>query len=148
MLIKSRYTVVYDDDNGKLIYNTKNGAQVYINRSDIELIKDADMLETEKDCSKINSPVLKKTFCIDSEIDEYSAVMLNYYKQMFDPTDLAFIIMPNNICNFKCIYCYQQHDKRLMSEKTINNFISSIKNYHVEHGLRHFYAEWFGESLL
>ncbi len=144
MLIKSRYTVIHPDKNGQLIYNTKNGAQVYIHNEESSLNSDADMLDSGGDCSGIISPVLKKVFCVDSETDEYSDVMLNYYKQMFDPTDLAFIIMPNNICNFKCVYCYQQHDRRLMSDETISNFITAIKSYHKEHGLRHFYAEWFG----
>lgn len=92
----------------------------------------------------IKNEIVKKVFCVDKSVNEYDQVMLNYYKQMFDPTELSFIVMPNNICNLKCIYCYQNHDKRIMNDLTIENFINAIKNYHIEHGLKKIYIEWFG----
>ena len=60
---------------------------------------------------------------------------------MFDPTNLSFIIMPNNICNFRCKYCYQEHGKKVISDENIDKFIKAIKNYYYDHGLKDFYIE-------
>lgn len=144
VLIKSKYTVIQDSDIGTLIFNTKNGVQTVIEKTNVEFLSDLNILRNEKNCSRIKNEIIRKCFCVDSGVNETNVVIANYYKQMFDPTDLSFIIMPNNVCNFQCIYCYQEHDKKIISKETIDNFLSAIKDYHNTVGIKHFYAEWFG----
>ncbi len=144
MLVKSMYTVIEHTDEGIVIYNTKNGVQAVIADGEHELADDIAIIEQNKICDDVKDETLKRVFCVDSEVSELDAVMADYYRQMFDPTSLSFIIMPNNICNFGCIYCYQEHDERRMTEQTIENFIAAVKDHYHRVGLKHFYAEWFG----
>lgn len=144
MLKKSFYTIIQNFDSETLIYNTKNGIQVVLPKDDEELKSDLNILNIGTECDLIKNDIIKKAFCVEENIDEFDVIMTNYYKQMFDPTNLSFIIMPNNICNFKCIYCYQNHDEKIFSEETICNFINAIKDYNETVGIKKFYAEWFG----
>jgi uncharacterized protein len=147
-LVKSVYTIVHPNESGVLIYNTKNGAQVFIVKEEVSLQDDIKKL-VNNECDHIENDTLRKYFCVNKQADEVLEVMTTYYKDMFDPADLSFIIMPNNSCNFGCIYCYQHHDNKYISSEILNNFISAIKDHYHNCGLRSFYTEWFGgEPLL
>ncbi len=145
MLKVSRYTVIESFDDGVLVYNTKNGVQVFVD-DEISLQDIRNMENGSFD--NIVDRRISSSFCVDSEVNEVQEVVANYYRNFFDPTNLSFIVMPNNVCNFKCIYCYQNHDERHMSKETVANFISAIKRYYEEVKLRRFYIEWFGGEPL
>lgn len=143
MLKISKYTVIHETEGGVLLYNLKNGAQIFVNNKEKNLIDDLLYLK-KNECNNVKNDILKKAFCVPDDFDEVQEVMASYYKQMFDPSNLAFIIMPNNICNFRCKYCYQEHGEKKISDDNINKFIKAIKNYYYDCGLKDFYIEWFG----
>lgn len=144
MLKKSFYTIIYENGLDTLIYNTKNGVQIMVNDSNESLRHDLTILKENKSCDMIKDETIKSAFCVEDDVDELDVILTSYYKRMFDPTNLSFIIMPNNICNFKCVYCYQEHDQKMFSNETISNFINAIKHYNETVGIKQFYAEWFG----
>lgn len=148
MRIKSRYTLLEPCDEGVLLFNTKNGVQAMIDANDPSFAEDLKILRENGDCEQIQHQAIKELFCVEDDVDEAAVVMASYYKKMFDPTDLAFIIMPNNSCNCRCLYCYQDHDSKRMSDETVENFLHAIKAYHQTTGIKHFYAEWFGGEPL
>lgn len=141
-MIISKYTRILSCNDGELIYNTKNGAQLFV-KNDDELMNDVNFLKKGK-LDDLKSEIIKNIFCVDEDTNELLTIVSNYYKNYFDPTYLSFIIMPNNTCNFLCKYCYQEHDKKLMDDSIVNDFISAIKKYHADIGIKKFYIEWFG----
>ena len=141
MRIKSRYTVINSFEEGTLIYTWKNGAQVFITKG--EYSDDITALFSNE-CERIKNEDLVKLFTVDDDANEIMQVVVNYYKNAFDPTRLSFIIMPNNICNFSCRYCYQTHDKKQMTNEIADRFIDAVKNHYYQNGIKEFYIEWFG----
>ena len=147
-LIKSAYTIIHRTEDGILLYNTKNGAQIFVDKNENDILKEVKMLDSNQ-CNCITNEIFLKLFCVDQTINEVNEVMALYYKNMFDPTNLSFIIMPNNYCNFQCVYCYQDHDKKHISDEILEKYIEAIKDYYHFHGIKNFYIEWFGgEPLL
>ena len=141
MIKLSKYTVISNMEEGMLIYNTKNGAQLFFEK---DYDDDDYKLFLEEKYDSMKNNLLLNLFCVDDDVDETSIVLSSYYKNFYDPTNISFIIMPNNCCNFSCIYCYQDHDKKVMTSETAQKFISAIKSYYYEHGIKNFYIEWFG----
>ena len=140
---KSRYTVLYDVEGGCLVYNTYNGIQAFIASSETALMDDLNKLRTDR-VAEIADRNIRRAFCVEDGVDEAAEVMAKYYSENFDPTNLSLIIMPNNMCNFECVYCFQEHDRKHISNEMVGNLIAAVKDYHAQHGLRRFYIEWFG----
>ena len=137
----SRNTKIREDNEGYLIYKLKYGAQVFALKN--EMNDDFNYLVNHH-FDKITNKEIRKIFLYDSNMDEVAEVLATYYTTFFDSSYLSFILMPNNICNFNCIYCYQSHNKKFFSQDTIKNFIKAVKVYHFENGLKKFRIEWFG----
>lgn len=140
---KSRYTVIFDVEDGCLVYNTCNGVQAFIPSSEFNLMQNIDRLRNGQ-IDRIDNETILQAFCVNDEVDEIAEFMAKYYSESFDPTNLNLIIMPNNMCNFECIYCFQDHDKKHISDQMVENIIAAVKDYHYKHGLKQFYIEWFG----
>lgn len=141
----SKYVRIKKYDDGYLILNLKNYAQVFAFNngmdSDLQKLLDGDL-------NNIKQEEIKKVFLVDDDADEVAEVLATYYSTFFDSSDLSFILMPNNICNFKCIYCYQKHDQKIISNELIDKFIEAVKNYHKLKPIKNFKIEWFGGEPL
>lgn len=141
----SKYTRIKEYDEGILIMNLKNNAQIFVNKNHSE--SDIERL-LERKYDDIEKIEIKKVFCVDDDADEVAEVLATYYSTFFDSTNLSFILMPNNICNFNCVYCYQTHDKKIISNEMITKFINAIKDYHKVKKISNFKIEWFGGEPL
>ena len=113
----SKYVRIKEYDDGYLILTLKNYAQVFAFNnsmdSDLQKLLDGDL-------NNIKQEEIKKAFLVADDADEVAEVLATYYSTFFDSSDLSFILMPNNICNFKCIYCYQKHDQKIISNELID----------------------------
>jgi len=141
----SRYTRIKEYDEGFLIINLKNNAQVFVDKNSTD--PDIDRL-LKGNYEDIEKSEIKQVFCVDNDADEVAEVLASYYSSFFDSSNLSFILMPNNICNFNCVYCYQTHDKKIISNQMITQFITAIKNYHYGKEIKNFKIEWFGGEPL
>ena len=93
-------------------------------------------------CTSIKSELTK--FLYDNEIlfkereiDNISVKM----KTMLDSI-LKITIMPTEACNFRCIYCYEDHNAAYLSEKQINNIKTFILDKIKSHNIVS--LNWFG----
>lgn len=92
-----------------------------------------------------------ETFLYENDflIDEkwFSKIITQYYAP--NNSVLSIILMPTEKCNFRCIYCYENHDckEEILPEKNqIIQFISDICNRET---IKYLSISWFGgEPLL
>lgn len=53
-------------------------------------------------------------------------------------------ILPTMSCNFRCVYCYEEHEGKKMSEKTLEHIKIFLEQEIVEKGIRYVQINWFG----
>lgn len=64
-----------------------------------------------------------------------------------NPHELHLIILPTEKCNFRCLYCYEDHVKGRMSDATVSAICQYLSRNTPE--LKHLTIDWFGgEPLL
>ncbi len=57
---------------------------------------------------------------------------------------LIFTILPTEKCNFRCIYCYENHEAENMSDTTLNHIKQFLKEELENKELRYIQINWFG----
>lgn len=90
--------------------------------------------------------LLKRNLILPSEYDEEAVSKLNYMDEI-TINALCFIIYPTMACNFRCPYCYQEHENINMSESIADGIISFVRKNITK--FRELHIAWFGgEPLL
>jgi len=148
----TRYTKYKDD---LVVYNTYNGGVGVINQKSNPLeyssvikaidekMKNAKLFEDSFSKNFLNN------FCVHDDADEINILSEDHLTRAWDPRNLFFICVINNFCNFKCNYCYEEHDKKEISQMTIDKLFEAIVNYHKNVKLNKIGIEWYGgEPLL
>lgn len=89
----------------------------------------------------------EKEYIIDSDTDEDLVEKKTIEEIKNNMGQLNLIIMPTDDCNFRCPYCYEDHEKKYMSQSYLDKIAKYIdKNIDYYTGLK---VEWFGgEPLL
>ena len=78
--------------------------------------------------------------------DEDAIAKMQFNERVMDNT-LKFVLLPTELCNFRCRYCYGQFPKYVMSEDTQNGIIKYLKRNIMSHKALN--ISWFGgEPLL
>lgn len=55
---------------------------------------------------------------------------------------LMLTIMPTESCNFRCVYCYETHEEKVMKEDTVEGIIKFLQKNHKNYN--HISISWFG----
>lgn len=140
----SKYTV-----EGELIlYNTFSGKLVKVKKENVPIV--TNMMEKKNfpaDESHIYMSLREGGFIVHDSIDEFKVADAYLEAQLNQRKTLAITIMPTEQCNFRCVYCYEDHKEGGMNEQTIENTIKYIKEKIPE--LKSLSIAWFGgEPLL
>ena len=144
---KASSVIITYDDKKMYGYNTLNGKLVSISIDSkdklIEILDEPDHF--------INDPIFNKlkdmSFIINDSIDVYQLVEEKFNSRYIKDSYLGLTIMPTELCNFRCVYCYEEHIKPEMPRKVQEALIKYVeKNINKFKGL---WVEWFGgEPLL
>lgn len=144
----SRFNVIQRGTENIKLYNSLTGRIVKFTRRDTN-----DLLHTlrskEISYSETNRLVdflVDKKFLINSDIDEFRKATAQKVSSLSEDRTLNLIIMPNEDCNFRCGYCYEDFEKSEMNEKTITGIINYVKNN--IHKYEALVVSWFGGEPL
>lgn len=86
-------------------------------------------------------------FLIDDEFDELLDFRIKRNVDKYNITNLNLTIAPTLLCNFNCIYCYEENKSGSISENTENNIVKFI--FERRDILRNINIDWYGgEPLL
>ena len=145
----SQYTVVSRTESGDAIFhNSFMGALALVPAVDFEKIE--PYLEQELTLQDLENSTLAKLcqnlFFMPIEIDERKLVMELLNKES-ESNDFDIIIMPHENCNFRCVYCYETHQRGRMDTwvvESLKRFVKDKTAMRKNIGVR-----WFGgEPLL
>ena len=148
MYKKSMFNYLLDDGNQLKLYNSLNGdnSLLIIRGEQYENAKQIfsnDVIEDTSD--ELVNRLIRYGYFIPDDIQEDVLIEQNLNDVVNNPK-LHLVIMPTEDCNFRCVYCYENHKKGKMTFETqeaIVKFVRhNIKNYT---GLN---VGWFGGEPL
>lgn len=127
-------------------YHTGNGNCFRLSIEKAETL--TDMLSCpEKLPSTVQDKLAELGFLVDEQIDEYKQIEFMLRQKHYVDSYLELIILPTEQCNFRCIYCYEDFRKPIMTQQTQSNILLYVEREIQKHkGLN---VSWFGgEPLL
>jgi len=137
----SKYTHITPYENQFIYYNAAKGMD------SILLAKHDFRVESLEgiDGSMIDELQAKGHLVSSNDEDE---VQIQNIQRRFDERDyLSLIILPNEECNFRCVYCYESLKHQVMREETILGILKYVENNISQYSSLQ--VAWFGgEPLL
>ena len=115
----SKYNMVVEMDYGLLLYNSRQARCVQIYQEP-ELTRFRELLETKKfdPKSRMIQALYKRGYIVDDGIDEYEEAKKDitaWYEKSGKNLHIFLYVTEN--CNFRCVYCPQEHlDKNFSDE--------------------------------
>ncbi|MGG1660859.1 radical SAM protein [Brevibacillus sp. NRS-1366] len=141
--IASRYNVrTYDDQENLLLYNSFTGEFVTILKDDCEFIINILMKGTDKCTDFRVQELIQRGFLVDEKTDQIQIANFQQKQALVNNRVLNLILMPNEDCNFRCIYCYESFAKNKMEESVQEGVIEYVKREIRKFELLH--ISWFG----
>lgn len=139
----SRYNTLVDADSGSaLLFNARTGALIRVSserRREIETpaVLSGDFLEF----------LLQQGFVIGDEVDEVDLIVRGHEQARNDPLLFSATIELTEACNFRCIYCYQDHVPKHLDDRTAQKVVHYLCRQMA--GIHQLHVNWFGgEPLL
>ena len=144
---KSKFCVVKEMENAIILANIRMGYQIKFVDRYIDVVKQILDSGLDENNESVYKFLMDKGFLVDEEIDEDAVEREEIERAKNNDGKLGLIIMPTDDCNFRCPYCYEDHEKRYMSKEYLDKIAKFVdKNIHKYEGLK---VEWFGgEPLL
>jgi len=144
----SRFNVISKNEDSIKLYNSFTGRIVKFNKDYSEQL--LDTLRNKnihyKDTNSFIDFLADEKFLINSNINEFKKADAQKISSLANNRTLTLIIMPNEDCNFRCVYCYETFEKKEMNDDTkegiINYLRKNIKNYDT------LLVSWFGGEPL
>jgi len=137
---------LYDDTGDLLLLNTYTGDLLKIPFENSTEVDNIIKFPNSVDNSQIKEFLVKKNYLINDTIDELARAELKYFEVAHSTNKLLLTILPTEDCNFRCQYCYEEHNVGKMTQ----NVVTAIKKY-VERNLYKYdmlQVNWFGGEPL
>lgn len=141
----SLYNILMKDINDDLIFaNTMSGKVLLFDKKYENNLRNIDKWHPDKELADI---FIHNGFMIPQDLDEQVQIDYLYGKSIFNDNSLAITIVPTEQCNMRCLYCYEPHEEKNISDDNVNRLIKFIKYQMQDSG--NVFISWFGgEPLL
>ncbi len=121
---KSKYNyLVSRKENQSLLFNTRNHALIEVDDDTLKKYNNGTL------DSEIVEAMSELGFLIENDVDELKEMQEDYEKFCVDHSRLELTVMTTERCNFRCPYCYQNHeakDMTLEKAQTLCKFLKEI----------------------
>lgn len=147
----SRYNLMFDENNEySLLANSLSGAIIRIDKSTrrrIERLFNELVIYPYMEDKRLISLLTENGFLISEIMDELAFLRKIHEEAKKGEKALGIGIAPTLGCNFRCVYCYQNHQPADMSREVQYSIIEYVKKNITGHEI--LYVDWFGgEPLL
>lgn len=136
----------YEKDGSMLLLNTYTGDLLRISQDKISEVKNVLDNPDAIQNSSIKDYLEEKNFIIKDFVDESAKAELRYLEVAHDANRLLLIILPTEDCNFRCQYCYEEHNVGRMTQKIIDAIKKYVKNNLIKYDMLQ--VNWFGGEPL
>lgn len=152
-LKKSKYVFFIENHNNELIiYHSITGFMLRC--SEMEYIEKAKSVERNEfvyldDENDFVSFLYDKGVLVDFDFDETFKVRQMYEENVLNRKQLLITLIVTRQCNFRCVYCGQKHENKVMTKSTYDSIINFIEKMCKEYNYKSVSISFFGgEPLL
>lgn len=143
----SRYNYTADiDEEKKVMYNTLTRKYVVLDEMNESLINVIfEKLNDEQyDLQEVKmiKELFSKGILINEEFDELEQIKFNESIRIFQEQTFNLTIQPTLDCNFRCVYCYEEHRKKVMDDYVAENIIKLVED--ITRKVKNLNVMWFG----
>lgn len=122
---------IYNDAGDLLLYNMRNSKTLKIRKNLVDFYKsivekDEIIIDDIKD-SILLAKLSNEEFILPKGFDEVKWCKLKQNEVIYGSKELDVLLIPTNMCNFRCTYCFQDHIENYMSEEIERSVISFLK---------------------
>ncbi len=111
----SRYNIVAQPDRSAyLLFNTRTGAFSILSEAAID--------------TNTVSDLLAQGYVVEKEKDETAEIVNSFRKAREDKSLLRIIVLPAEMCNFRCMYCYESFRNIRISKSIMRGLLNLIEN--------------------
>lgn len=143
----SRFNFIHNGESDLKLYNSYTGKITKFKKEQTEevnqILKQKEIPYQE---TKLSNFLYDEGYLVRLEVDELKKATAQKIKSLSTNRTLELIILPNEDCNFRCVYCYEDFLKQEMKAEIqvgIINFLrNEISNYDV------LAVSWFGGEPL
>jgi uncharacterized protein len=149
----SRYNFFYPaEDAGGILFNSRTGAAIAAEeataRAIVSLLQEPDSAHPEgSNFSRIKETLVREEFLVPDHLDELDEIRKRRRARQNHIAGLSLTVAVTRACNFRCVYCYQDHPVEHMSFDTAEALLRfALQRLPPRTAL---YVTWFGgEPLL
>lgn len=149
----SRYNFFYPDEaGGAVLFNSRTGGAMAADeptaRGIVSLLQRPGREEpVGSNLQRLKEALIREEFLVPDDLDELHAVVARRRARQMQVGGLNLTIAVTLACNFRCIYCYEDHPVEHMSRATAQALLRFARE-RLPHGTS-LYVTWFGgEPLL
>lgn len=132
VLKKSYYNFFIPKEDGTyLVYNSLSGAIIYI-YSEINVRKLREIMEKDTiiydNSDEMILTFYEKGILVPKDRREYEFARYCYERDVVRDTTLVLTLIVTRQCNLRCIYCYEEHENKAMTEDLYSSILKYIDN--------------------
>lgn len=145
----SRYNYfLQDTKNSMLLFNSLHGEFIRLIDDKGRIAEYVSRIKKREVTDGLFTDILTKHKMIVPYEDDEARDLIRLKECVIDEKDtLNLIILPTEKCNFRCIYCYENHQNKTMTRETVEQIYEFVKPRLPQ--LRGIALNWFGgEPLL
>lgn len=144
-LSKFNYKMRISEDKN-IMYNTLSRKYIVYKDCDEEfidsLLSDLKKPYYTKKEADIAKQLISNGIIIDDGLDELDKLKFEEDKNKFQDDVFSLVIQPTLDCNFRCVYCYEEHKKLRLDNDTSERIVKLVRN--VTKKVKKLQVAWFG----
>jgi len=142
---KSKYANIIRHDGNYLVHNSLFGGAIKAQCDDSRAFFDAIESDSFFDIDENNEfhqEMKNMRMVVEDDLKEDN--LANFYFMQRQQYELFLILIVTRQCNFRCVYCYEDHRNQIMSEETYNDVLSAIEKLIDLKGYKSLHVSFFG----
>ena len=147
----SRFIRIVHDETRIVLYNYRTGGLYWeCAGSDKYQALTSIINGSIDEKSDLSGSLFSKGFLVDECDDEYAVLQAQYsnYKASEIDSTIRLTIFVNEMCNFRCVYCYEENNGGEIARSTLDGIVCFLKSL-IETTTKRIVISWFGgEPLL
>lgn len=127
MYKKSYYNYIKELGNKDVVlYNTRTGAVAVVEKNNVEIVENILKNPKQNTDTEFFSSLYDNGFIVDENCNEYENIKTKYENNFNSNRLINIVMLPIEMCNFSCPYCFIYNYKNKIMDDCVYN---SIKKY-------------------
>lgn len=147
----SRFTNIIEKGEDYVLHNTISGSLMRVydgeHKKIIDNLKEKEMFDLDEE-KEISDPefidVLKDNNMIVIYAEDEMATLNQLFYDYENDGSMEITLIVTRLCNFKCPYCYEESENKIMSQNVYDHVIDYVINKIENNGINRVHISFFG----